>query len=491
MNDPVLSAQSPEYVPSADPGISPATDRSVRAPVLLFAGSAVFWIFWSSLFWLVSAMQAADPNVFSGISWLSYGRVYPVFQNTFVYGWASSAAIAIGFWLIARLSRSVPRHSSIPVYAAILWNIGLLIGVLSILAGAGNGKDFLEFPGHAAFCLFWAFVLADIWAVLVYANRTSRSLYISEWYVVTAFLCFPWMYATATILLNGSDLPGISQSIVHYWFVGCLFSLWLAPMALAVAYYLIPKIVGNSIASDRLAQLGFWGWIFLSGWIGTTFMIGGPVPAWMVTFGIVARVLSVIAVLAVALNLHLTMRGNFEALSWNPALRFVVVGAMAFAVFGVEASLLSFRTVAGITQFTAVVSGNWQFGLFAFISLIFFGAFYYIIPRVLDRHWLVPGLVRTHFWCGVIGVCILIFNLTVGGLIQGLALQDSKVSMDAVGDLMRPFLAVQIWAVLAIVVGNLAFVCAVLTIFLLPAPSRRNILEQEVPLFRNEEVTVA
>ncbi|MBV9390364.1 MAG: cbb3-type cytochrome c oxidase subunit I, partial [Verrucomicrobia bacterium] len=374
MNHPAVSAQSSEYVSSADPGISSATDRAVRVPILLFAGSAVFWLFWSSLFWMLSAMQAADPNVFFGIAWLSYGRAYPIFQNTFVYGWASSAAIAIGFWLIARLSRSVPRPSSIPVYAAILWNIGLVIGVLAILVGAGNGKDFLEFPGQAAFCLFWAFVLADIWAVLVYANQTSRSLYISEWYVVAAFLCFPWMYATATILLNGSDFAGVSQSVVHSWFVGCLFSLWLAPIALAAAYYLIPKIVGNSIASDRLAQLGFWGWIFLSGWIGMTFIIGGPVPAWMVTFGIVARVLSIIAVIAVALNLHLTMKSNFEALSWNPALRFIVVGSMAFAVFGVAASLLSFRTVASITQFTMVVPGHWQFGLFAFISLIFFGA---------------------------------------------------------------------------------------------------------------------
>src|SRR5713101_5817057 len=80
-------------------------DRSIRIPVLFYLASAVFWLIVASGFWLLSSSQIHTPTArwtFPGVAWLSFGRSYPAFLNCFFYGWATSAVIVVGIWLLAR-----------------------------------------------------------------------------------------------------------------------------------------------------------------------------------------------------------------------------------------------------------------------------------------------------------------------------------------------------------------------------------------------------
>ena len=62
---------------------------------------------------------------------------------------------------------------------------------------------------------------------------------------------------------------------------------------------------------------------------------------------------------------------------------------------------------------------------------------------------------------------LLVFDLAIGGLIQGFGLEDPQIPMIAVNDLLGPFLAIQSFAALLLVVGNLGFVIAFLLILLI------------------------
>jgi cytochrome c oxidase cbb3-type subunit I len=451
-------------------------DRSIRIPVLIFLASGVFWLIVASGFWLLTSSQIHTPTAwwtFPGVAWLSFGRSYPAFLNCFVYGWATCAGIGVAIWLLARFSGVPLRNPLFPILAAATWNIGIAVGVLSILVGATTGKQMLEFPSYAAFILFLAFVIIGLWALTIFWARRPGPTYVSQWYLLGAFLWFAWMYSTANILLNIASAPGPAQPAINWWYVGSLIDLWLTPIALATAYYLIPKLVGRPIHSYKLALFGFWSLALFGGWTGMTHLIGGPLPAWMITASIVARMLMILPVLAVAANFHLTIKGKFEDLNWNPALRFVVIGAMAYTAYGFEGSLISTRTIAQITQFTFVTFGHAQLGLFGFYSMILFGAFYYIVPRLLDRHWLLPGFITAHFWLSVVGFGLLLFDLTMGGLIQGFGLQDPQISMSAVSDLLGPFLLIQNFAVLLLVLANLAFAFAFALILLISGPVKQ------------------
>jgi cytochrome c oxidase cbb3-type subunit I len=472
--------------PISDPGRRPdlatepaplsMVDRSIRIPVLIFLASGVFWLIVASGFWLLSSSQIHTPTAwwtFPGVAWLSFGRAYPAFLNCFIYGWASCAGIGVGIWLLARFSRVPLRNPFYPILSAATWNIGIAVGVFSILAGATTGKQMLEFPARASFILFLALVMVVLWALATFWDRRAEPASISQWYILGAFLWFVWMYSTANILLNFAPAPGPAQPAINWWYIGSLIDLWLTPIALGTAYYLIPKLVGRPVYSYQLALLGFWTLALFGGWTGMTHLIGGPLPAWMITASIVARVLMILPILAVATNFHLTMKGKLEDLSWNPALRFVVIGTMVYTVYGFQGALLSTRTIAQVTQFTFVTFGNAQLALFGFYSMILFGAYYYIVPRLLDRQWLSHRLITAHFWVSVVGLGLLVFALTMGGLIQGFGLQNPQISMRAVSDLLWPFLLFQNIAVLLLVLANLGFAFLFTFILMISVPMKR------------------
>jgi cytochrome c oxidase cbb3-type subunit I len=475
MKETVISEEESRVEFAADYDDRSSVDRSIRIPVLIFFGSGVFWLVVASLFYLLSSSQMFTPAAwwtFPDFAWLSFGRAYPIFFNCYVYGWATCVGIGTGIWLLSRFSGVAFRSPLFPILAAVVWNVGMITGVLSVLAGATTGRELLEFPPESAFIMFLGLVVVSLWAVTIIWNRKSGRMYISQWYLMGAFLWFAWMYATANLALGIVPAPGAAQPAINWWYVGSLVDLWFTPIALATAYYLIPKIVGRPIYSEKLALLGFWGLALFGGWTGLTYVIGGPLPAWMVTASIVAKVLMLIPVLATAVNFHLTLKGSLGGSRGNLALRFVVTGAVVYTAYSFVGSIVSARSIAEFTQFTFVAMVHRQVGLFGFYSMILFGAFYYIVPRLMNRKWLFPQLIETHFWLVVVGLGLLICALTIGGLIQGFGLEDPQVPMIAVNDLLEPFLAIQNFGVLLLVVGNLGFAIAFTLILLISTPVR-------------------
>src|SRR6516162_2466248 len=190
-----------------DPG---AIERVVRAPVLIFIASAVFWLLVSSCFGLLASTQCHMPRslvMLSDLPWLTFGRVFPAFQIAFVYGWLSSAGIGVAIWMLSRLCHTAHRTVYLPVLSAVTWNTGVGVGILSVLMAGGNGRELLDFPFHTAFILLLAFLFFGIWAVLVIWNRAPGVVYISEWYIFAGFLFFAWSFSTANILLNLAQSP--------------------------------------------------------------------------------------------------------------------------------------------------------------------------------------------------------------------------------------------------------------------------------------------
>jgi cytochrome c oxidase cbb3-type subunit 1 len=224
-----------------------------------------------------------------------------------------------------------------------------------------------------------------------------------------------------------------------------------------------------------------------------THLIGGPLPAWMITASIVAKMLMLIPVLAVGANFHLTMKGHFGGLRDNHALRFIVTGTVIYTAYAFAGSIISTRSIAQFTQFTFVTVIQNQLGLFGFYSMILFGAVYYIVPRLLKREWLFHKLIEAHFWLLVVGLGLLLLDLTIGGLIQGFGLEDPQVPMIAVNDLLEPFLAIQNFTALLLVAANLGFAMAFTLILLIstPARQRRVAIEQSNEASENTEAEVS
>jgi cytochrome c oxidase cbb3-type subunit 1 len=402
-------------------------DASTRVPVLMFYASAMVWLLIGTILGGFVSWKLHAPDVLSNISFLTWGRLRPVHSNIMLYGWASMSAMGTAVWLMARLCRTKLRHPLIIVAGISFWNIGVLIGVVAILMGYSTGYQWLEFPPYAAAILLVAYAMIMSWAVLMFRFRRGEQIYITQWYLLGAFLWFPWLYAAAQAMLFVVPVQGVMQAAIGWWYGNNLMFLWLGAIALGTAYYMIPKVIGRPVYSYHLATIGFWTYALFSSWTGMQRLVDGPFPAWMITASIAATILTIIPVATVGLNHHRTMQGYFPVMRYSPTLRFTVFGAMSYTVFSLVGILISLRSTARYFHFTQATIAYTHIGLYAFVTMIIFGSMYYIIPRLVGREWRYATLIKLHFWSSAYGVGLMSLMLLAGGFVEGANQQNPQL----------------------------------------------------------------
>src|SRR6266404_1174521 len=432
-------------------------DASTRVPVLMFYTSAIFWLLFGTLLAGFVSFKLHSPDWFSNVSFLTWGRVRPAHMNVMVYGWASMAGMGTAIWLMARLCRTVLRHPLLLVAGAGFWNFGVLLGVGGILMGDSTGYQWLEFPPYAAIVLFVAYLLIMSWAVLMFRFRRGDQIYITQWYLLGAFLWFPWLYAAAQLMLFVVPVQGVMQAAVGWWFANNLLFLWFGAIGLGTAYYMIPKVIGRPVYSYHLATIGFWTYALFSSWTGMQHLVDGPFPAWMVTASIAATILTIIPVATVGLNHHMTMQGYFPVMRYSPTLRFTVFGAMAYTIFSLVGILISLRSIARYLHFTQATTAYTQMGLYAFFTMIMCGSMYYIVPRLVGREWRYATLIKLHFWASAYGVGLMSLMLLVGGVAQGTTQDDPSMSFIQSVASALPYLRGRTVAALLLTISHFIF----------------------------------
>jgi cytochrome c oxidase cbb3-type subunit 1 len=297
--------------------------------------------------------------------------------------------------------------------------------------------------------LFVAYAAMAISGVLAWSGRKSDGLFASQWYAVAALFLFPWMLCAAQAVLLWWPVRGVVQAVAAGWYGQGVWSLWLAPLALAGAYYIVPKVAGRVLPTYESAPLGFWTLIFVGSWTGGRHLLGGPVPAWVATMAVVSAGLLVFHYIVIALNFRVAFNAT------GTAIRFIRVGLFAYIITGILELITSFRGVAVQSQFTFVATAIEQLGLYGGISMIFFGAIYYMVPRLTGRAWASSGLTAGHRVLVVSGVVLSVVTLVVAGLSQGHDLLDPKVSMSHIFGSIRLSLLINSGAQIVILGANL------------------------------------
>lgn len=420
-----------------------AIDASVRLPVLMLFGNAVHWFVVATILSLILSVKLVAPGFLSGISFLCYGRLAPMARDLFLYGWASQAALGAGIWLMARLcGRPLEGafRTTLIVTATILWNLAVLLGTLAILAGYSTGVEWLEYPNWASAMLFLAFLMIGLWVLLLYDRRSGERAEAAQWYLVAGTCCFPWVYGTGNLLLTWKPVQASAQGPVHAWFCGGLLTLWLLPIVLGVLYALLPRLADRNLHRRNLAPLGFWLVLFLGGWGALSRLIGGPIPAWMSSAGVVAGILFLIPVLIVMINLG-ALRGREAVSKTSPevSLLFLRAGLFAFLGVGILGALCSIPGISAFARFTAVTEAQMQLWILGAVSLPLFGLLYEALPALLDRECWCSSLSVRHYWLTFSGLWLLVALMIFGGLFTGLALIDPTVSFLNITSYSYPF----------------------------------------------------
>ncbi|HEV3437731.1 MAG TPA: cbb3-type cytochrome c oxidase subunit I [Gemmata sp.] len=435
-----------------------AIDASCRGPVLFFASSAVFWLLVGTLLAIIASAKLHSPYFLTGSAELTFGRVRMAHLQAVGIGWASLATVTACLWLMCRLSRAELVYPKLLYFAGTIWNFGVLIDVLGILCGDAQSVEWLDAPKYAPPFFVAGLGLVSAWTVAVFRRRREPHVYVTQWYVLAAVFWFPWLYLVAVFMIFWSPATGVVQPIVNWWFGHNTLGLWFTPVAVGTAYYIIPKIIGRPIHSYYLSIMGFWALALFYAWAGMHHLIGGPIPAWLATASTVGSMMMFIPVIAVAINHHMTMLGHFHRLKYSPALRFTVFGAIAYTWVSFQGSIEALKDFSEVSHFTHYTVAHAHLGAYGFVTMIFFGLYYYMIPRLTGREWASSTLIRIHFWCASVGITTYFVSLSIGGWWQGRMLNNPNVPFANIIQYLQPYLMIRTLAGIGMGIGHLAFV---------------------------------
>ena len=403
----------------------------------MFIAFACFWLLLGSAAGLTSSLKLHMPDWLVNDAWLTFGRIRTIHLNAVLYGWITNAALGVMVWLLPRLLRTPLVGAMWVMLGGALINTGIASGIGAIAAGWTDGMEYLEIPWQIGIFIVAGFVCIIGPVLFTLVNRKVESLYVSVWYMVAALLWIALLYIVGK--LPGVH-TGVQQATTNWWYGHNVLGLWFTPISVGAIYYFLPKIIGRPVRSYNLSILGFWTLAFFYGQVGGHHLIGGPIPGWLTTLSIVQSMMMIIPVVAFTINMAGTMWGRMHLALHSPTLRFMMFGGFMYMLSSLQGSFEALRSINQVAHFTHFTVAHAHLGAYAFVTMVLFGAIYFMMPRVLNWEWPFPKLISLQFWLAAIGVGIYFIGLSIGGWLQGLAMLDaSRPFMDSVA-LTIPYL---------------------------------------------------
>jgi cytochrome c oxidase cbb3-type subunit 1 len=430
-------------------------DASCRWPVLILFAGAIKCLVVGLLLGVVAAIKMHAPNFIAHCPWMTFGRVKPAFFDAILYGFVSQAALGAALWMLARLGRNRLSLPGLASAGAIVWNVGILVGVLQILGGQSTGLAWMEIPRQGASLLAGGFFLIAISAFYTLLHRQQHELFVSQWFIIAALFAFPWLLSVAYLLGVVDPVRGVMQAVVNAWFTNGIQYLWLTPLGLAVAYYLLPKYGGSPVYSNQGAAFGFWTLVVFGNWSGLSQLAGGPLPRWMLATGSAAKLVLLVPALAFALNWELTHRAAVRKPARPAGASFLSLGAWAFVLMVLMDALSSVGSFGLRVSLTPYATGVTYLGVFGFASMVLFAAIYHIVPRLLPTPWALSGLIRVHVVVAFVGTALAVAGGVLGGYSYGGALLDPGIPFVSAAKGLTPFLGLTTLGLTLLLVGGL------------------------------------
>jgi cytochrome c oxidase cbb3-type subunit I len=426
-------------------------DSASRLPLLVLLAAGLVWLVVSGILGITASIELHTPEFLSDCPIFTYGRMSALAETAFVYGWLANTGLALALWVLGRLAGEPLRAQNWAVTGAVFWNLGVAWALAGAATGDATGFALLGLPPYVHLILFFSYGAVAVSGILAWSGRLREVSFASHWYAAAALFVFPWILPIAHVMLFTLPVRGVLQAIVAGWYAQSAWTLWLAPMALSVAYYVVPRVTGRVLPSYEFAPLGFWSLIFIGGLTGGRHLVGGPVPAWIPSVAVVSCALLLFHTFIVALNLRDGFSGR------GIALKFMSFGIAAYVVGALADALTSFHGVAAHTQFTYFDEAQRQVALYGAASTILFGGVYFALPRITGKAWFSCGLVRAHLFLAIAGIVLLVGSLCVSAVVQSRGLLDPGVPFAEIARETRPWLIAATLAQAMLLLGNIAF----------------------------------
>jgi cytochrome c oxidase cbb3-type subunit 1 len=397
--------------------------------VKLWFFSSLVWLALGPLIGALMSLQFLWPDALNFLADLhfAYSKARIFHTNLVIYGWIAMSFVAAIFYIVPKLCGVPLKYSTLAYWAGWLWNLAILLDLALIWAGiVGNPLLSIQPYEYAE-----APLLVDILIVLcavaiiisVHATvlaRTKPTLYVSIWYLLGG------LYTTAITYVVGNFLvlafSGLGNQIIHAWWLHNAVGLFITPLGLGIAYYLIPIASQQPVYSHRLGILGFWTLMAFYPGTGLHHFLQMPMPTWIGEFAVVSSVLLAIPVLAVVVNHLATPANNWRKIFESFPLRFAIFGSVYYLFTCIQGPFQTTHAVNWFVHFTEWVQAHAHLALTGAFTCYGIAAIIYIFPRVTGRQLYSRTLANWVFWIMAVVFPLFYLGFTHSGLVTGISI---------------------------------------------------------------------
>jgi cytochrome c oxidase cbb3-type subunit 1 len=386
-----------------------------------FTLTSSFWFAVATTFGLIGAGYLIAPDFLANIEYIHFGRVRPMHINAVLFGFVTPGLLAAAFYYFPKLLRTELFSHKLGVFSAVFWNITVAAGVIGISMGYTQGREYAELPWAVDIMVVISFAMVVINILMTVRRRKERILFVSVWYTTAAVVLTALTYCLGNVIWKPDTgaLLGIPDAILLWFYGHNIFGLLLTPMALGIAYYVLPIATRSPLYSHTLSLLGFWSLIIVYTHVGTHHLLQVPVPTWLKTISIVDSVAMVIPVMIVLINLWYTVKGKLGDIHADIGAKFVFAGTIMYFFVNIQGSMMALPHVQRITHFNNWVVGHAHIGVAGFAGVTALGGLYFILPRITGKPLYSRFLADVQYWLVLIGITGFAVVLTTVGLIQG------------------------------------------------------------------------
>lgn len=425
----VREINTARFIPTKKKSVKrPKVDPALSKLVIAYLVSATFWLVLGTSIGEYLGIKFVSPDV-DHISWLSFGRLRPVHTNMVFWGWCSLAMIGLGYYVVYTVSNTLVKSLKSAWYALWSINAAVLIGSISLMTGINNGGgEYREYIWPIMLLFAIGVIITLVNYIQIIAQRTTKEIYISNWYIVSA--------AMFTIVITlVAYLPfwqnGLGETIAQGYYMHQGVGMWFMLFSLGLIYYFLPQQLNTPIYSYSLGILAFWSQILFYTVIGTHHFIFSAIPWWLQTTAIIGSMGMLIPVAAGTTNFLMTMKGNYHKIGSSYTLPFYLVGIIFYFTGSFQGTAEAFRSANLYWHFTDFTVAHSHLTMYGIIAFMLWAFIYTLVPRLTGnepRH----GLVGAHFWMAFIGLLFYTVPLMIGSTLRGVAWQEGQPFIDTV-----------------------------------------------------------
>ncbi|MFD1659574.1 cbb3-type cytochrome c oxidase subunit I [Streptomyces caeni] len=413
-------AGRPAHEPVAGTDLPPRPEPGVRVERGLIRAHAIaglIGVLGAAVFGILVAAKFNNPDFLGRSPVTTWGRLRYAHVQGILYAWLINGFIAFAYYAVPTTSGRRVLSRTLGWWLFWVWNIAVvLLGWIFVLIGYSQSVEWGEFPVAVDVVTVFAFIGFGAQFVAPYLRRRDARLYVSSWYLLLAFTFSPVVFVIGQFVPE-YFAPGALGAVLSGLWIHDAVGLLVTPLALAIAYYVIPVTTNRPVYSHFMSLVGFWGLVFFYPLNGIHHYVFSPIPMEAQKVAIMASVFMGLAVLVVVTNLLLSLRGCARLTVSSLPLRFVWTGIVFYLLVSMQGAFQAAMPVQEQIHFSDWVIGHAHLAMAGFATFVIIGGLLHLWPRVAGRP-VHARYANLAYWIGTIALVTLVADLTAAGLLQ-------------------------------------------------------------------------